>query len=417
MRKIILFITAIVATTMLSAQTTVGLIGYFKLNGNTTNTGSANITATAVNTSYTTNNGGSPNGAIQFTGTTSSYVDFTDNGNMDFAGTSNFTISFSFFFNGSATSGLIDNCLNYGGWGVWFWQQVAGVWNIQFNYKNGSIGSPASTAFTVGTWHHVAVVRNNGTLSIYIDGAFRLSGAEGSATPSYPLNMIAGAFGYSGFSPPRYNPLNGKMDEIRFYNRALSASEIAALTSSALPLTLVDFNTHIVNNNAVLNWKTINETNTLSFDIERSIQGGNYTTIGSVASSNTPGTHQYDFTDNNISSLGVPVVYYRLKQKDIDGHFTYSRIVVLSIHNNRNIVLFYPNPVVNEANLTITVSRPEQVQTRIIDNAGRVVKHQQWNLQTGSTSLLVDVSGLAKGMYRLELKSETICESKQFIKQ
>jgi hypothetical protein len=110
-------------------------------------------------------------------------------------------------------------------------------------------------------------------------------------------------------------------------------------------------------------------------------------------------------------------IIYRLKQKDIDGRFTYSKIVALSIDNKNNSVLFYPNPVIHEANLTITINRPEQVRARIIDNAGRVVKQQQWNLSAGSTSLSVDVKGLAHGLYYLELKGKTINEPKQFIKQ
>lgn len=79
--------------------------------------------------------------------------------------------------------------------------------------------------------------------------------------------------------------------------------------------------------------------------------------------------------------------------------------------------MFYPNPVINEANLTITVNKPEKLQGRIIDNAGRVVKQQQWDIPAGSTSLPVDVKGLAKGMYWLELKGITINEKRPFIRQ
>lgn len=180
-----------------------------------------------------------PNSALQFGGNLNSYVDFADNGNLDFSGTNNFTISFA-FFQWQQHRGLVDNCLNYGGWGVWLWSTVAGTWNLQFNYRNNSVGSAAATNFTPGVWHHVAAVRNNGTISLYIDGAFRLSAAEGTMTPSYPINMIAGAFAYGGFSPPRYNPFSGKLDELRIYNRALTAAEIATLAPFSLPSKLGD---------------------------------------------------------------------------------------------------------------------------------------------------------------------------------
>lgn len=417
MKRILLLVLTFIISGILCAQPTDGLIAFFKWNGNMANTGSASLTATPVNTTYTTNFTGTANTAVQFAGNQDSYVDFTDNGNADFTGTNNFSVAFSFYFNGTASSGLIDNCVNYGGWGIYLWEQTAGIWIIQFSYKNGSVGSAAATAFTRGTWHHVAAVRNNGILSLYIDGVFRLSGAEGTLSPSYPVNMIAGVLAYSLYSPPRYVPFNGKMNQVAIYNRALSAAEVTALNAFTLPLKLLDFNGHIVKKSAELEWKTAEELNTRSFDIERSTDGINYTTVGNLPAYNTAGEHQYHFTDENITSLGVPVVYYRLKQKDIDDRYTYSRIIVLSMDDNRSIIMLYPNPVNDEANLTITVDKKQALFGKVLDNAGRVVKSIQWNLPAGSISLRVDLKKLAKGIYFLELKGGSINERKKFIKQ
>nr|MBP9104477.1 T9SS type A sorting domain-containing protein [Chitinophagaceae bacterium] len=80
-------------------------------------------------------------------------------------------------------------------------------------------------------------------------------------------------------------------------------------------------------------------------------------------------------------------------------------------------VLLYPNPAINEVNLAVTVSKADKAQLRIIDNMGRVVKQQQLNLTAGSTSLSIDVSILAKGMYYMELRGETMNERKGFVKQ
>lgn len=207
------------------------------------------------------------------------------------------------------------------------------------------------------------------------------------------------------------------MDEVRVYNRALTAAEVLSLVGYTLPLDLIEFNGRVQNTNGILAWKTTYELNSSSFDIERSTDGRNYTMVGNVPSLNTPGINQYHYTDNNITSFGSPVVYYRLKQKDIDGRITYSKIVALSVDKKRNIVLLYPNPVINEVNLTITINRPEKLQARIIDNAGKMVKQLQWDMSGGSTSLSVNVSVLAKGIYYLEIKGETINERKKFIKQ
>ena len=176
------------------------------------------------------------------------------------------------------------------------------------------------------------------------------------------------------------------------------------------------FNGLLKNENAVLNWKTENEQNSSLFEIERSIDERNFSSIGNVKAANTAGAHQYGFTDYNISTLGVDVAYFRFKQLDVDGTFVYSRIIALSVEN-KSLVFLYPNPATNEVNLAVTVTKREQAQFKIIDNTGRVVKQKQVNLSTGSTSLSMDLTGLSKGMYYVELKGETINERKSFVKQ
>jgi hypothetical protein len=186
---------------------------------------------------------------------------------------------------------------------------------------------------------------------------------------------------------------------------------------TVLPLTLLEFNGILVNSNAILNWKTENEINTDRFSIERSVEGRNYTAIGSVNALNNAGVSNYNFTDPAVTSLGVPVVYYRLRLSERNGRMAYSRIVVLSIDGKKNKVLLYPNPAINELNLSISMSRSEKIQGSIIDNTGRILLQQQWNLSAGSTSLSIDISVLAKGVYYLELKGENFIERKKFVKQ
>mgnify|MGYP001390801200 CR=1 FL=1 len=177
---------------------------------------------------------------------------------------------------------------------------------------------------------------------------------------------------------------------------------------SALPVTWLDVSGKLIINSVALNWKTEGEFNAREFIVERSTDGSKFQTIGKVAAANTPGIHQYHFTDNAILSLGASLVYYRLKQVDIDGRENYSKIISLPVDNSNLVTGLYPNPVENTANLSINMRQPEKVQATIIDNTGRVVKQWQWNLSAGSSLLSVDVSNLAKGMYFLELKGAMV---------
>jgi hypothetical protein len=79
--------------------------------------------------------------------------------------------------------------------------------------------------------------------------------------------------------------------------------------------------------------------------------------------------------------------------------------------------MFYPNPVTDEVNLSVTVDKPQQINARIIDNVGRVVVQQQWAILAGSSHHLIDVRKLSGGAYYLELKGDMINERKQFIKR
>ena len=190
-----------------------------------------------------------------------------------------------------------------------------------------------------------------------------------------------------------------------------------APANSPLPLTLLAFKGSIVNNDGQLQWKTDNELNTASFIVERSIDGRNYKPIGSVTSANTPGIHYYDFTDAGITSIGVADFYYRLKQTDIDGKYTYSNIVVLSVANGKNFVLLYPNPVKDKINMTINVSQKEKLQWQLVDNMGRKVKAGNYDLSPGSIGVSIDIAGLSSGMYLIQLNSSSLQKVIKVIKQ
>ena len=192
--------------------------------------------------------------------------------------------------------------------------------------------------------------------------------------------------------------------------------KISSPALSSLPVRLLEFKGRLVNDNGLLNWKTENEVNLASYIVERSIDRKNYMPVGTVTANNSNGSHLYSFTDPNIALLGASVIYYRLKQKDLDGKSTYSNIVALTIDKSL-LVMMYPNPVTQTSNVTITINRIETVNVKVINGAGAVVKQLQWKLTSGSTSNSIDLSELAKGAYYLDISGETISKKIGFVKQ
>jgi len=199
------------------------------------------------------------------------------------------------------------------------------------------------------------------------------------------------------------------------YGRELWVMSIPS--PSSLPLNLLEFTGRLQNNDGLLNWKTENEINTLEFIVERSINGRNFSAIGTKASHNTPGIHNYVFTDPGITSLGADMIYYRLKQKDIDDRFTYSRIVALPLDKSKTVVMLYPNPASNELNLTVSILRADKLSCQLIDATGKIMKQEIKQVPAGSSSWSIDISRLAPGVYYFNLQGSTISKQLSFIKQ
>jgi ELWxxDGT repeat protein len=187
--------------------------------------------------------------------------------------------------------------------------------------------------------------------------------------------------------------------------------------TSILPLHMLEFNARLADNNGILNWKTDNEINTNEFVVERSINGSNnYAAVGKVRSANTPGIHHYSFTDPNISRLSSDVIYYRLKQTDIDGRFTYSKVVTLTTRN-KSTLLLYPNPAATQINLSVVASRKEKLGYQIFDNAGRIVMQLTSQVLLGTNSFAIDIGKLSAGVYYLKLSSPSVNEQMEFVKR
>jgi hypothetical protein len=111
-------------------------------------------------------------------------------------------------------------------------------------------------------------------------------------------------------------------------------------TESALPVRWISFEGKLNDqHHAVLDWK-VDQTSVSGYRIERSSNARDFRIVGTVAAKHD-GIHQYSFTDP-VAVAGT--VYYRIRQVDQDGTFSYSRI--LSVSGDERIELkLYPNPV------------------------------------------------------------------------
>jgi hypothetical protein len=180
--------------------------------------------------------------------------------------------------------------------------------------------------------------------------------------------------------------------------------------STALALSLQSFTGSIANNQANLNWNTVNEVNTKSFTIEASTDRISFSTLGSVSAKNIVGLNNYSFQ----TTAPATTTYYRLKITDKVGTVSYSSVVVL---NNASTIKLntFPNPAQNVLNVSLVNAKNETALVQVISALGKVVKQQNVQLVAGTNSFSLAIDNLAKGSYTVVIKGDAT-QQKQFIK-
>ncbi len=205
-----------------------------------------------------------------------------------------------------------------------------------------------------------------------------------------------------------------KLSGQRIYVGGISNTNVFALVayqnSSVLPLHLISFSGKKINSIIQLNWITENEINTSHFDIERSGNGIAFTKTGEVAAINSSGRNEYTFTD--VQPLNG-INYYRLKQVDIDGQFTYSPVIRISNNGSELLFALSPNPAGNFISITYP-GRREKVSISIYDAQGRLVKQQT---QKGELIINMPLQQLVAGMYFIQISDGDTIQQGKFIKQ
>jgi len=147
--------------------------------------------------------------------------------------------------------------------------------------------------------------------------------------------------------------------------------------ASLLPIELLRFEAIKENGAAKLNWTTATETNNRYFSIERSADGESWSSIGKLNSKAQNGNSlaplSYSFTDNSLLSGNN---YYRFKQVDHNGKFSYSPVKV--IYNARITPVVYPNPFENNFNLNVLSDAGSQIKYTVFNNLGQLVLEEEF---------------------------------------
>ncbi len=280
---------------------------------------------------------------------------------------------------------------------------------IYVNATGGTVGIGSfgtANQATLANWQ----AANGGAYdqqSVSIDPMFTSPGYD--FVPTEPgINNIGGNVGVS--------------TDITGATRSATSPDPGAYEFGApLPVTLLNFRGEQSGSINKLIWSTATETNNKGFELERSADGRNFSSVTFVATKaengNSTSTINYSYNDARPNAGDN---YYRLKQIDRDGKFSYSNVVLLS-RKVADITLssVYPNPTDRELNLVITSPRSEKVMIIVADLTGKIVMQRSTQLMIGNNQETLNVQQLSSGTYIIKAVCTNGCETsiQRFVKQ
>ncbi|MES2381814.1 MAG: endonuclease [Bacteroidota bacterium] len=175
-----------------------------------------------------------------------------------------------------------------------------------------------------------------------------------------------------------------------------------------LPVKWLGFQASLYTDESVLlNWQTATEQNNAWFETERSTDMVNWLSVDKQKGAGTSNRiNTYNSIDNIAALTNTENIYYRIKQTDVNGNYTYSDVKQVTINNNQNItVQVSPNPFHNTLGLNITLPTPQTVKIAIKNGLGITVAIFEKEVNTDNQYIQMDdLQSLPSGLYMVQIE-------------
>jgi hypothetical protein len=385
----------------LLAQLPAGSVAQYSFNNSAIDITGNGFDGTLASTAGASNRFGTANSATGFTAGSSTG---TLPGSLVVALQDDFTIAY--WFNTTMTapsstqwyggSAMVDAevCGGTSDWGT----ALINGGEVSMGIGNPDVTITSPGTYNDGNWHFVTATRNEaaGIITLYVDGAQVATISSTATTPRIAPPLIG--LGRNPCAPA--GVFTGRLDDIIAYNRVLSATEVSNLfnyfNSVPLPLTWESFSGQASGDRVQLNWQIENAVNNDHFEIERSTDDRNFSTIGIVQAVTTVwGPGSYDFTDPSPEKGSD---FYRIRQVDFDGSSSWSSTVVVAFGLAIAGLHLQTNPVPDDL-ILVNPGNERIRRLQILDLTGRIMVDHAVN---SSNSLITqNVRMLRPGYYLL----------------
>lgn len=182
-----------------------------------------------------------------------------------------------------------------------------------------------------------------------------------------------------------------------------------------LPVELLSFSAKSLDSSVQLDWITASEQNNEQFYMERSYDAHNFEKVGEVlGAGNSQREIHYEFIDDLAGlPLGIETIYYRLKQVDTNGSFSFSDVVAVRHQDQQSSLRIYPNPAKDLIRIEHGLALSESCEIRVINSSGQVLS--SFTTTCSSPALEISLEQLDPGLYILSLHSSHSVQTEKFL--
>jgi hypothetical protein len=300
-----------------------------------------------------------------------------------------------------------------------------GYQRAQVQFSAGPVTAYDLTCFFTG-WvppfgpvANECVINTYDVLNAFDNGYWTFNASIGAGSGTYTMRLFnnnvtnnagSGWTVMKSAAPPATWSLQGTCyipstatDTRRTGMTSFNATYATAQSQDPLPIELLNFTVEPDAVGNLCRWATASETNNDYFDLERSLDGDVFKSIQRAEGygiGSTTEIRYYSFLDREVCK---GIVYYRLKQVDIDGHFSYSDVIAVNCNKSNTDIAVYPNP----ANFSITSTFFEEtdgsVTMELVDMVGKIVQQERHDVKRGYNTIETSISNLSTGVYYLKL--------------
>ncbi|WP_347157609.1 T9SS type A sorting domain-containing protein [Pontibacter chitinilyticus] len=319
------------------------------------------------------------------------------------------------------------------------------------NITNSATGATTQSVAVSGTVPTISVTSNftdfmanagaTSTSQSYTVSGTNLNGAITITAPiaqSFQVSLDNTTFGSSVVIPlasgsttisattvyVRYSPTDSELHSGDIAHTSSGATTIYKTVNGqpntgTLPVELVAFDVQQSNGGTLLTWSTASEKNNAYFDIEMAgATNEDFKKVGSVNSKagNSSVLTTYSFTDHS------PVQgtrYYRLKQVDVDGTYTYSKVVaVTGATNTKQHIVVAPNPLNYNSKIFFTATNTGKAVLRLYTTAGAQVYFKSVDVHSGHNEVQLPLyDQLQPGVYVLSVELDGTRQQVRVVKR